>query len=55
MPTCACTAGLTPVTKLNTPAYIFTVENVQAASNPATLNDCCGFVQTPGVQGPPEA
>lgn len=36
--------GLEPVTKLNTPAYIFTDENVETAGNPATFNDGYGDV-----------
>jgi len=34
--------GLEPVTVLNTPAFIFTDENVATAGNPATFNDGYG-------------
>jgi ribose transport system substrate-binding protein len=40
--------GLDPVTKLNTPAYIFSKENVATAGNPATFNDGYGDVHKAG-------
>ncbi|MCO6410991.1 sugar ABC transporter substrate-binding protein [Hoeflea alexandrii] len=40
--------GLDPVTKLNTPAYIFSDENVATAGNPATFNDGYGDVHRAG-------
>ncbi|MEM6460281.1 MAG: sugar ABC transporter substrate-binding protein [Pseudomonadota bacterium] len=40
--------GLDPVTTLNTPAFIFTDENVATAGNPATFNDGYGDVHTEG-------
>ena len=42
--------GLPPVTKLNTPAYIFTDENVASAGNPATFNDGYGDVHIAGFK-----
>jgi ribose transport system substrate-binding protein len=42
--------GLDPVTKLNTPAYIFTDENVESAGNPATFNDGYGDVHIEGFR-----
>ncbi len=42
--------GLEPVTKLNTPAYIFTDENVATAGNPATFNDGYGDVHIEGFK-----
>lgn len=42
--------GLDPVTKLNTPAYIFTDENVATAGNPATFNDGYGDVHVEGFK-----
>ena len=42
--------GLDPVTKLNTPAYIFTDENVATAGTPATFNDGYGDVHTAGFK-----
>ncbi len=40
--------GLDKVTKLNTPAYIFTDANVATAGNPATFNDGYGDVHKEG-------
>ncbi|WP_419906409.1 sugar ABC transporter substrate-binding protein [Hoeflea sp.] len=40
--------GLDPVTVLNTPAFIFTDENVATAGNPATFNDGYGDVHKAG-------
>ncbi len=40
--------GLDPVTKLNTPAFIFSDENVGTAGNPATFNDGYGDVHRAG-------
>jgi ribose transport system substrate-binding protein len=40
--------GLEPVTKLNTPAFIFTDANVATAGTPATFNDGYGDVHTAG-------
>ncbi|MEM5472093.1 sugar ABC transporter substrate-binding protein [Hoeflea sp. AS60] len=40
--------GLDPVTKLNTPAFIFSDENVATAGNPATFNDGYGDVHKAG-------
>ncbi|MEM7524240.1 MAG: sugar ABC transporter substrate-binding protein [Pseudomonadota bacterium] len=40
--------GLDPVTQLNTPAYIFTDENVATAGSPATFNDGYGDVHRAG-------
>ncbi|MHB1104373.1 MAG: sugar ABC transporter substrate-binding protein [Devosia sp.] len=40
--------GLDPVTKLNTPAFIFSDENIETAGNPATFNDGYGDVHRPG-------
>lgn len=40
--------GLDPVTKLNTPAYIFADANIATAGNPATFNDGYGDVHTAG-------
>lgn len=40
--------GLDPVTKLNTPAYIFSDENIETAGNPATFNDGYGDVHVEG-------
>lgn len=40
--------GLDPVTKLNTPAYIFSDANIETAGNPATFNDGYGDVHTAG-------
>ncbi len=42
--------GLDPVTALNTPAYIFTDENVATAGNPATFNDGYGDVHIAGFK-----
>lgn len=42
--------GLPAVTKLNTPAYIFTDENVASAGNPATFNDGYGDVHIAGFK-----
>ncbi|MFK7891188.1 MAG: sugar ABC transporter substrate-binding protein [Granulosicoccus sp.] len=42
--------GLDPVTKLNTPAYIFTDDNVASAGNPATFNDGYGDVHIDGFK-----
>ncbi len=42
--------GLDPVTKLNTPAYIFTDENVESAGVPATFNDGYGDTHTEGFR-----
>ncbi|MEM8728443.1 MAG: sugar ABC transporter substrate-binding protein [Pseudomonadota bacterium] len=42
--------GLNPVDKLNTPAFIFTDENVATAGNPATFNDGYGDVHTAGFK-----
>ena len=42
--------GLDPVTKLNTPAYIFTDANVETAGNPATFNDGYGDVHIEGFK-----
>ncbi len=42
--------GLEPVTTLNTPAYIFTDENVATAGNPATFNDGYGDVHIEGFK-----
>jgi ribose transport system substrate-binding protein len=42
--------GLDPVTKLNTPAFIFTDENVATAGDPATFNDGYGDVHTAGFK-----
>lgn len=42
--------GLDPVTKLNTPAYIFTDENVASAGVPATFNDGYGDVHIEGFK-----
>lgn len=42
--------GLDPVTKLNTPAYIFTDENVETAGVPATFNDGYGDVHIEGFK-----
>ena len=42
--------GLEPVTKLNTPAFIFTDENVETAGNPATFNDGYGDVHIAGFR-----
>lgn len=39
---------LDPVTKLNTPAYIFSDANIATAGNPATFNDGYGDVHTAG-------
>ncbi len=42
--------GLEPVTRLNTPAYIFTDENVEEAGVPATFNDGYGDVHVEGFK-----
>jgi superfamily II DNA or RNA helicase len=42
--------GMDPVTKLNTPAFIFTKENVATAGIPATFNDGYGDVHIAGFQ-----
>lgn len=42
--------GLDPVTKLNTPAFIFTDDNVATAGNPATFNDGYGDVHRAGFK-----
>lgn len=42
--------GLEPVTVLNTPAYIFTDENVETAGIPATFNDGYGDVHIEGFK-----
>jgi ribose transport system substrate-binding protein len=42
--------GLTPVTRLNTPAFIFTDENVATAGIPATFNDGYGDVHIAGFR-----
>jgi len=42
--------GLDPVTQLNTPAYIFTDDNVASAGNPATFNDGYGDVHIDGFK-----
>ena len=42
--------GLDPVTALNTPAYIFTDENVEEAGVPATFNDGYGDVHVEGFK-----
>ena len=42
--------GLPAVTKLNTPAFIFTDENVASAGNPATFNDGYGDVHIAGFK-----
>lgn len=42
--------GLDPVTKLNTPAFIFTDDNVQTAGVPATFNDGYGDVHVTGFK-----
>ncbi|MEM0906328.1 MAG: sugar ABC transporter substrate-binding protein [Pseudomonadota bacterium] len=42
--------GLEPVTALNTPAYIFTDENIATASTPATFNDGYGDVHIEGFK-----
>ncbi|MFO7856242.1 MAG: sugar ABC transporter substrate-binding protein [Paracoccaceae bacterium] len=42
--------GLDPVTTLNTPAYIFTDENVAEAGVPATFNDGYGDVHVEGFK-----
>lgn len=42
--------GLDAVTKLNTPAYIFSDANVATAGNPATFNDGYGDVHTAGFK-----
>ena len=42
--------GLAPVTQLNTPAFIFTDENVATAGNPATFNDGYGDVHIAGFK-----
>lgn len=42
--------GLEPVSKLNTPAYIFTDENVESAGVPATFNDGYGDVHVEGFK-----
>ena len=42
--------GMDPVIKLNTPAYIFTDENIATAGNPATFNDGYGNVHIEGFK-----
>lgn len=42
--------GMEPVTRLNTPAYIFTDENVESAGVPATFNDGYGDKHTAGFK-----
>jgi len=42
--------GLEPVTKLNTPAFIFSDENIGTAGNPATFNDGYGDVHVDGFK-----
>ncbi|RVT85393.1 sugar ABC transporter substrate-binding protein [Rhodobacteraceae bacterium CCMM004] len=42
--------GLEPVTKLNTPAFVFTDENVATAGTPATFNDGYGDVHVQGFR-----
>ncbi|MGI9486541.1 MAG: sugar ABC transporter substrate-binding protein, partial [Geminicoccaceae bacterium] len=42
--------GLDPVTRLNTPAYIFTDENVATAGSPVTFNDGYGDVHITGFK-----
>jgi ribose transport system substrate-binding protein len=42
--------GLKPVTKLNTPAYIFSDANIATAGNPATFNDGYGDVHIAGFK-----
>jgi ribose transport system substrate-binding protein len=42
--------GLDPVTKLNTPAFIFTDENVATAGTPATFNDGYGDSHVAGFK-----
>ena len=42
--------GLDPVTKLNTPAFIFSDANVETAGNPATFNDGYGDVHIAGFK-----
>jgi ribose transport system substrate-binding protein len=42
--------GLDPVGKLNTPAFIFTDENVATAGNPATFNDGYGDTHIAGFK-----
>jgi len=42
--------GMDPVTQLNTPAFIFTDENVATAGNPATFNDGYGDVHIDGFK-----
>ena len=42
--------GLAPVTKLNTPAYIFTKDNVATAGKPATFNDGYGDSHVAGFK-----
>jgi len=42
--------GLEPVTKLNTPAFIFSDENIETAGNPATFNDGYGDVHVDGFK-----
>jgi len=42
--------GLDPVTTLNTPAYVFTDENVAEAGVPATFNDGYGDVHVDGFK-----
>ena len=42
--------GLEPVTKLNTPAYIFTDENVTSAGTPASFDDGYGDVHVDGFR-----
>jgi ribose transport system substrate-binding protein len=42
--------GLPPVTKLNTPAYIFDDSNVATAGNPATFNDGYGDAHVAGFK-----
>ncbi|MFG5382712.1 sugar ABC transporter substrate-binding protein [Yoonia sp. R2-816] len=41
---------LNPVTKLNTPAFIFSDDNIETAGNPATFNDGYGDVHTQGFK-----
>lgn len=42
--------GVAPVTKLNTPAYVFTDANVKTAGVPATYNDGYGDVHVQGFR-----
>jgi ribose transport system substrate-binding protein len=42
--------GLAPVTNLNTPAYIFTKDNVATAGKPATFNDGYGDSHVAGFK-----